>query len=151
MYIYVCAYKYLRICIYYLYNSSPSQQSSMDLHEFLFLLDTVGALKAGELRRAGSCANKSVANTIAPSSLTLEAHVRNKNPNPALEKLDRSMLSKNLATLCFHTAAKTREGRAGGGVGGGFSLKSGELDFELYVIACKHVAILYAQSQKTPA
>jgi len=109
---------------------SGSRQKSMDLHEFLYMLNEVGALKSGELGRADGAFKSKPAKDLPAGG---EGRI------PAIEGLERKLLTKRQGTNCFRAAmaqAKTQS-----------LIAAGELNYELYRIAAKLVAKIYVYGE----
>lgn len=102
----------------------------MDMHEFLYMLDEVGVLKVGELRRGdASFKTKSIKDIPAGGPGRI----------PDIEGLERHLLSKKQATTCFRAGmaqATTQQ-----------LIASGELNYDLYKIAAKLVATIYVHGE----
>ena len=114
---------------------SSSRQKSMDLHEFLHMLDEVGALKMGELGRGqGEYTSKAKRKEPAEGG---EGRI------PKVEGLERKLLTKKQGTNCFRAAmaqAKTQS-----------LIAAGELNLDLYRIAAMFVAKLYVHGEPEEA
>ena len=108
---------------------SGSRQKSMDLKEFMYMLNEIGALKAGELGRG--------AVKFDQKSTIKEAG--GEGCIPAIEGLKPKLLNKKQATNCFRAAMAQAKTPA--------LIAAGELNFELYRIAGRLVAKLYVHGE----
>jgi hypothetical protein len=109
---------------------SGSRQKSMDLHEFQYMLNEVGALKSGELGRAhGAVKSKPAKNLPAGGDGRI----------PAIDGLERKLLTRRQCTNCFRAAIAQSKTQA--------LIAAGELNYELYKIAAKIVAKIYVYGE----
>jgi hypothetical protein len=109
---------------------SGSRQKSMDLHEFQYMLNEVGALKSGELGRAHGAIKSKPAKDLPAGG---DGRI------PAIDGLERKLLTRKQCTNCFRAAMVQAKTQA--------LIAAGELNYELYKIAAKFVAKIYVYGE----